>query len=382
MAVSKDQTSASDRDTGAGDRNPPGLRICAELRAAFLERVNASEPRETLYFARKYDLVAGDVPANCYRVTLRAAVWRVWTSRASTLDLPEPLWIRFLPQWILLAAAWKLRRLRGREGRIGVYAIENNDVEHCVFGVRTPPRWFRSLIIQLLSLLIQVSIDRIAFGSDAAQGAYQPILARSHAEVQMFRELPMARLATYKRTKLPLAAAFVGPLEERKGLSELMNAWPLIEQAVPGASLTIAGDGPMKAIVSAWAARAPQTRRVVGQLRRDEVLQILDEISVVVAPSKRAGRWREQVGNAITEGLAAGATIVTTTETGLSRWLSDHGHAVVTEAASEELVDCVVSALRTPLDPDAVRSTLPPTYTRLSVDRWLHDYRQSRTEIN
>ena len=94
---------------------------------------------------------------------------------------------------------------------------------------------------------------------------------------------------------------------------------------------------------------------------------------MVIAPSVPAGRWREQLGLPIIEGLSVGATVVTTTETGLASWLEQQGHTVIPmPRIAELLARATAHALEHPLSVGDVIGTLPATDTRLEVDRWIH----------
>jgi glycosyltransferase involved in cell wall biosynthesis len=89
-----------------------------------------------------------------------------------------------------------------------------------------------------------------------------------------------------------------------------------------------------------------------------------------VLPSQPSATWREQVGLPIVEGLSYGCTIVTTTETGLAGWLSEHGHRVVAADADDgELAAAVAAALLNPVE-DVVAS-LPDHDGRLAADAWM-----------
>jgi glycosyltransferase involved in cell wall biosynthesis len=63
---------------------------------------------------------------------------------------------------------------------------------------------------------------------------------------------------------------------------------------------------------------------------RSEVHELLRSGAVVVMPSVRLRRWREQIGLPLVEGLAHGCRVVTTTETGLAEDLRTHPLVVLT----------------------------------------------------
>jgi glycosyltransferase involved in cell wall biosynthesis len=107
---------------------------------------------------------------------------------------------------------------------------------------------------------------------------------------------------------------------------------------------------------------------------RDEIHRFLRQAQVLVLPSQSTPTWREQVGLPIVEGLAHGCSIVTTTETGLSDWLAEHGHAVASpQATAQDLADAICKAIASgPLGND-VTASLPGSDGRLAADVWLFE---------
>ena len=353
----------------------PGLCVCVELRAAFVQSVHTAEPRDTIYFSLKYDLPEAAVPGNCSKVTLVGALFTLWRSTADTIELPEPLWIRFLPRWLLLASVWKLRRLRGRGTTIGIYAIENNSLDTLFFGRRRAPRPLVAATRMALRLVTQAFVNRCAFGSPAAAALYLPLVTgrRSRVEWRTVPELPTRTIAAAALSRPRRGAAFVGRLERRKGVAILMEVWPEVEVRIPDAHLTILGGGPLAYAVADWVAQRPESRTFLGMRSHAEVLATLQAVSVVIAPSIPDGRWREQIGNPITEALSTGATVVTSTETGLAKMLVRHGHTVIPVHQLEaQLGTGIVRALQEPLSVEEVVAVLPTVHTRLQVDRWIH----------
>nr|WP_276511477.1 glycosyltransferase [Curtobacterium pusillum] len=225
----------------------------------------------------------------------------------------------------------------------------------------------------LIGATARVTIDRIAFASAAARDAYARLPFTAGIEQATTIELP--RPAASRTEATPLTCVFVGVMEERKGVRELMGAWTTVETMLPGARLVMVGPGPLQAEAASWAAASPGSRHVVGRLPHAEATTILQAGTVLVAPSVPDGRWKEQIGLPIKEALAAGLTVVTTAQTGLAPWLAEHGHEVVgldRPAFRGRLAFAIARALRAPLDRDAVRSTLPRRDGRLSADAWLH----------
>jgi glycosyltransferase involved in cell wall biosynthesis len=331
-------------------------------------------PAEALYFGTNFDLVGIDIPLGMRRTGLVAAVVRVTTSRATALELPEPLWARFLPRSVCLAAAWTLSGLlRGRWRRARTYAIENNDPNAALFGDHAVRPVVARLARIAFGALVYAMYERIAFGSDAAAASYRSLPFVRRLDYRVFLELPSRRENVRPMASVPRSAVFVGQLAPRKGLQKLLEAWPLVEARCPDAQLHVIGSGPLEAAVAEWASCCPASRTFHGHLPNLDVLAMLPDFTVLAAPSVRWGRWREQIGLPITEALKSGLTVVTTTETGLAPWLHDHGHHVLDAPPSaQELSDALVDALLQPLPRDEVLASLPPISARIEADRWLH----------
>lgn len=362
------------------------IRVVPELRAVHLERQRVGVPAEVLYFGAKYDLddslpgAVGDAVdgSRFTRVTRFEALRQMITTSATRLEVFEPLWIRLWPTHFALVVAFRLAGLlRRRHREIGTYAMENSSLATLVGGDRTPPRILVSGIGLPIGLTARLSLTRIAFASEASADVYRRLPFVEGIPRRVGLELPSAGPG---QPGSPLSVVFLGVLDERKGVRLLLEAWELVESRVAGARLTVIGGGPLGDVVDAWVRASPQTRNARGSLPRDEATEIVGRSSVLVAPSVPNGRWREQIGLPIKEGLAAGLTIVTTDQTGLAGWLSAHGHGVLPVDAGaslpghleEALAERLVAALRSPLDRELVRASLPKRDGRLDADAWLN----------
>lgn len=164
---------------------------------------------------------------------------------------------------------------------------------------------------------------------------------------------------------------FLGALDRRKGVRDLLAAWPAVAAAVPGVQLVVVGTGPFRSEVEAVALERDDVRLVVDP-PRSEVHAHLRRADVLVLLSQPTGTWREQVGLPLVEGLAHGCTVVTTPETGLASWLDEHGHVLVPVGAPPaQTAGAVVSALASARPPGDVLASLPAQDGRLAADAWL-----------
>lgn len=109
----------------------------------------------------------------------------------------------------------------------------------------------------------------------------------------------------------PCRAVFVGRLSEEKNLERLLRAWKLVVAALPGATLELAGDGPLRARLESLAAELGITGAVECGGYIDDVTPSLARARVFVQPSISEG-----MSAALVEALAAGLPAVVTRTSG------------------------------------------------------------------
>jgi glycosyltransferase involved in cell wall biosynthesis len=78
---------------------------------------------------------------------------------------------------------------------------------------------------------------------------------------------------------------YVGRLDEAKGIDRLLDAWALARGGGIRRRLVVAGDGPLRELVSAAADRDP-TIAWLGQVAPDQVAQAMAGAAYVVVPSR------------------------------------------------------------------------------------------------
>jgi glycosyltransferase involved in cell wall biosynthesis len=112
-----------------------------------------------------------------------------------------------------------------------------------------------------------------------------------------------------------IAFGFLGRFEVRKGLHELMRAWPAVAGALPDALLVLVGRGDLDDEIRAWARRVPGV--LCAGYRRD-VAAVLRALDVLVIPS----HW-EGFGLVAAEGMAAGIPVVASNTSSLPELIRD-----------------------------------------------------------
>jgi glycosyltransferase involved in cell wall biosynthesis len=348
-------------------------------RSVHLERLATFAPGDFLYFKPMYDFdeaLAATLPT-VHRVRFGQVLWRVLRRTYDVLELAEPYTPSALPQNLAITLASHLSSLApGTPTRLVTYAIENADLP-AKLAVKThlPTAIVRRLVKALVGFCFN-RLDRVVFGTQAALDNYSALLganrlAKTPPRHTLIWGLPTAESDLHD-DRPGERLVFLGALDSRKGISNLMMVWDEVAKRIPGAELGIMGKGPLEAEVLAWAAERPSVSVDIDpprQIIRDR----LAGATALFMLSQPSPLWKEQIGLPILEGLGFGLEIVASTETGISRWLREHGHRVLApDAGDAHLVEAIVGALQTQRSPSRVADDLPQLDGRLAADQWLY----------
>jgi glycosyltransferase involved in cell wall biosynthesis len=104
---------------------------------------------------------------------------------------------------------------------------------------------------------------------------------------------------------------FVGRFVPRKRPLDLIAAFRLATGAIPGATLTIVGNGPLRADVEAASADLGDRVRMIDRLEGAELSSAFSAADILVVPSER-----EVWGLVVNEGLLAGLYVIATDQVG------------------------------------------------------------------
>ena len=110
---------------------------------------------------------------------------------------------------------------------------------------------------------------------------------------------------------------FVGRIEPRKGVLDLIAAAPAIRAASPGAEVVIVGDDPWDAFPD-YLAQVRAARDVVHVPWHDNAPGLMRHFDVLVAPSHQ-----EPFGTVLSEAMAVGTPVVATRVGGLAEVVDD-----------------------------------------------------------
>jgi glycosyltransferase involved in cell wall biosynthesis len=354
------------------------VMLIPQLRSFHVEFKMAASESVVLYMGNKEDfdpeLISGQ-EGRFRRFGLREFLG-LMRSPPDVFEIVEPLYVRAWPLSALCGYVLKLSaRCRRQEVRVVAYAIENLplaallDVKRLSQRVPSgPANWILRKCWQRSSRLL----DRVAYGTEAARQNYASAGLSQQAVSRLFWQLPSPCSCSVERPGPGPAVKllFLGEFTERKGVADVLAAWPKVLAEVPQAKLTLVGHGEQLPDVEQFT-RLNEARLLLGATRR-EVHEELSRAEVVVLPSKRIANWREQVGLPIVEALAHGCRVVTTSETGLASWLEEHGHQVVAPGDAAGLAQALIRALQSGPSAADIRQDLPTLPGRVESQEWMY----------
>lgn len=359
-----------------GDPRRRVLKLYQQIRTAHLERALESQDEVTfLYQDRRYDFdetIARQVDLR-HAGTL-GVLRHCLTHEVDVIETNEPLAWLAAGRGVAAALGNRVRSLLLRRDRALVvsYAIENKDPRTWAPRLRGRARlrWYSAQpAVRLLWLLT----DRVAFGTHQSQKLHQEWFSPSRRwpHNRLVPALPARPQLGLDETGRPPTVVFLGDLSSRKGFNLLLSAWPEVRREREDAHLVILGKG---AGAEQARALASQDGSVVCHIdpSRELIRQVLHTVKVLVLASQPTPTWREQVGLPVVEGLEAGCVVVTTDQTGLATWLSQHGHVVLPAPTSgAALAAGIVTALTDPRAPTDVVRPLPSRDGRRAAQDWL-----------
>ena len=171
------------------------------------------------------------------------------------------------------------------------------------------------LLMPLAGRLLAGALDAVMAVSRVAAGS----LPRGRGRIVPNGIDASAFHATDAPTRQPFIL-YLGRLEARKGVVDLLEAYAGMVDDFPGLSLVIAGDGPLAPTLRRRAARLPNIR-FLGPVDDLEKAALLRRCRVFCAPS----RYGESFGIVLLEAMASGAPLVAAANPGYRALLGDDG---------------------------------------------------------
>jgi glycosyltransferase involved in cell wall biosynthesis len=356
---------------------PTIYRFWPELRSSHLEMLGEVASSTFLYMKTKSDFDASVINAGSKTIkqSFASTLWQILRDKPNIIEVPEPLFLRYLPHTsILIAFVSVVRVASSWKPKFITYCIDNSDIHARPEALK----WVSSSVwIAALSPLVRFvasRIDKVAFGSPASKDSLLDWLSpRQRSKLlsgsKVFLALPRPCSCNLDIPKNPKQILFLAALETRKGFVELMEAWAIVEAKDQHATLILIGSGELSGLASEFSSRLPRVN-FMGSQGRAEVHRVLRQSGIVVLPSLSAGRWREQLGLSIVEGIAHGCRIVTSRDTALADFLEKENQQVISRYFSvEELAAGILESLDSKYVVNI--NSLPTQNQRVAADIWL-----------
>jgi glycosyltransferase involved in cell wall biosynthesis len=355
-------------------------RVYTDLRTAHLERFRTMVPARVLYTGTRYDFDTSLIDATNPPLRRRRAgvVGELLRRHHDVLEVNEPAMVAEWPFLLAQLGAVRLRNLVSRRRTAVVaYCIGVADPVDALARRWRVPRPIAPSVARAGMTLLVGGADRLAFGTTRSLALYESWVGRRRlaTRVRLFEALPAPcdcgdEAGRTGESRTPTDALFVGKLTDRKGIRQVMEAWDLVRCRHERAMLRVMGKGDLEREVVAWAAERPEVTVEIDPPRA-AIHRALRRSGVLVCLSQPDPN-PEQIGLPILEGLSHGCEVVATTETGLARWLREHGHGVVAPDAPPGLIAAeVAAAFARATERRGSLADLPREDQRIAADRWL-----------
>ncbi|MBT4521315.1 MAG: glycosyltransferase family 4 protein [Halieaceae bacterium] len=161
---------------------------------------------------------------------------------------------------------------------------------------------------------------------------------------------------------------FCGQLSPRKGIAELLEAWPIQRSCELGVTLVICGDGPLRELVRRRACKAGSQVVYLGS--HTDTTSIMQMSDVLILPS-----YFESFGNVVLEALACGVPVAATS-CGIAPQLVKPGESgwQIAEVSVEGIGHAIDDVFKNIGDWEQMAESCTSIARQFSIDRIARDY--------
>jgi glycosyltransferase involved in cell wall biosynthesis len=194
-------------------------------------------------------------------------------------------------------------------GRLAARAAGAPHIVHHAHGFAfrdTQPRWIQRCYIALERLAARACDLIVSVSEDHRQAGLREKIAPPEKIATVQNGIDVA--AFYRPPKPETSEIVIGVasrLAPKKGIGDLIDAFPAIHAAHPGTRLVLVGDGPARAELEARARRTGLSERIEFTGFRENIPEILASFDIAVQPSISEG-----LSISVLEAMAAGKPLV------------------------------------------------------------------------
>ena len=213
------------------------------------------------------------------------------------------------------------------------YDATRPDVAHPTIGTRL---WQRRRVDVFAQAELILAVSDFVADSLLALGAPANKVVRHYVGVDTERFAPATHAAAAR-------VLFVGRLSEVKGITDAIRAMAIVRAAIPQATLTVVGDGPLRDEVARLDCELAVNAQLLGALDHDEVVAQMGRADLFCAPSRATlDGQREGLGLVFVEAHACGVPVVSCRSGGIAEVVE---HGVTGLLTDEGDVDAIAAAI-------------------------------------
>lgn len=295
------------------------IELVGELRNDSLEKNYNS--CQIVYFSSRLELDTNLLAAqkNVKKFGLKLLFANARNRSLLIIEIPEPLFLKFWFQGSSCAIIIKLiRKILWRETVIVTYAIENLDANAiCSVPFFNNNYYINKVFSKILkSTLVATSscISVAGFGTKSAEKNYLDNGFFKSGRINKFlsQEILQSCDCEFSNIVKKKSIVFLGERSYRKSTDELYSVFLALSALNDKWLFHMVGPS-----IDTYATPNPLNFKISGKVPRREIHKILSESSLLILPSRRLPRWREQIGLPIIEGLKHNVHVIATKESGL-----------------------------------------------------------------
>ncbi len=133
---------------------------------------------------------------------------------------------------------------------------------------------------------------------------------------------------------------FVGRLEKKKGVLDLIEAVDEVQKKIPKTQLIVAGDGSLKENFDKL-----QNVKMLGVVKNSEIARLFAKSWLTVSPSVKTKDWAEQVGMVNIQSICCKTPVVSTSSGSISEYMHESFSILVPERSPSLLAKSIIKLL-------------------------------------